>query len=309
MYNYLIISDDQELCNKKTNEIKKQMNLDVETNQYDLEEDDIYNIIDDLNTISLFGTTKFLQVKSFEALSNISSNALTELLSVMNDTNSPNVLVFNTLKKLDNKNENIIKILKYLTTINNKIENISLPEYTLKSFSEDGYDIDESTVKLLCNYVDSISLLEQSIDILKSYKKNEKIITIDDVNKMISPPLDDDVYHLVEAVLSNDKKMVFECYNGLKIQNVQPTFLISLLINKFQEIYNSYFLLKAKYSQNQIAELFNVSPGRAYYLMKDAKNIPIKKIKDNLNYLNKLEYDIKSGIIDSDLGLELYFLK
>ena len=46
-----------------------------------------------------------------------------------------------------------------------------------------------------------------------------------------------------------------------------------------------------------------------YYMIKNAKSSSMKKIKDNLELLNQLEYDIKSGKIDQSLGLELYLLK
>ena len=44
-------------------------------------------------------------------------------------------------------------------------------------------------------------------------------------------------------------------------------------------------------------------------MIKNAKSSSMKKIKDNLELLNQLEYDIKSGKIDQSLGLELYLLK
>ena len=58
-----------------------------------------------------------------------------------------------------------------------------------------------------------------------------------------------------------------------------------------------------------IAALFNVSQGRAYYMVKNAKSSNLGKIKANLEDLVILDADIKSGKIKEDLGLELFFLK
>jgi DNA polymerase-3 subunit delta len=82
-----------------------------------------------------------------------------------------------------------------------------------------------------------------------------------------------------------------------------------MLINKFQEMYNVSILLKGGMSQNDIAALFNVSSGRAYYMVRNAKSSSLSKIKSNLEDLVQLEADIKSGRIKDDLGLELFFLK
>ena len=93
MTNYLILFDDSSLCNKRIDELQKTMNDSCDVINYDLEDDGIYSIIDELTTISLFDEPKFLIVKTFEAISKISENALNELLRAMNDVNSNNVLV------------------------------------------------------------------------------------------------------------------------------------------------------------------------------------------------------------------------
>jgi DNA polymerase-3 subunit delta len=73
-------------------------------------------------------------------------------------------------------------------------------------------------------------------------------------------------------------------------------------------MYNISILVKANTSQNDIATIFNVKPGRAYYMMKASKSSSIQQIKRNLNLLNELDLDVKSGKKNEDLGLELYLL-
>ena len=62
MYNYLISSDDIEALNNKIEEIYKSFNLEFDVIRYDLEEDNIYNIIDELSTISLFDNPIFTYI-------------------------------------------------------------------------------------------------------------------------------------------------------------------------------------------------------------------------------------------------------
>ena len=108
MTNYLILFDDSNLCNKRIDELHKTLNESYDVINYDLEDDGIYSIIDELTTVSLFDEPKFLIVKSFEAISKIGDNALNELLRAMNDVNSNNVMVFTT-KKLESND--IINVL------------------------------------------------------------------------------------------------------------------------------------------------------------------------------------------------------
>ncbi len=73
-------------------------------------------------------------------------------------------------------------------------------------------------------------------------------------------------------------------------------------------MYNTSVLLKSNVHQAEIAQIFNVSSGKAYYMIKNAKEYNFELIKKNLAYLNDLELKIKSGIIEENLGLELYIL-
>ena len=131
MYNYLISSDDIEALNDKIIEINNSYKLDFDVIKYDLEDDDIYNIIDDVSTISLFDNPKFVIVKSTNNLSKASEKKVTELLKVLNDKDSNNVVVFTEINKLDLKDDNISRLKKYCIFFDIRIKNIPLDKYSM----------------------------------------------------------------------------------------------------------------------------------------------------------------------------------
>ena len=301
-YNYWIVSDDYEVANEKIEEIRKSFGKEFEEATYQLEEEGLYAVIDELTTISLFDTPKFIVVHSFEKVAESPMNAVGELLRALNNANNENVIIFISLKNYDSANGNIQKIAKYVTRIEVKTKNLSLEEYVINNLKKDGYEIEPSALN-------DLSMVKQNLELLKCYTKNSKKITNADIKIMINPPLENNVYQLIESVLKNDKKQVFKSYQDLKTQSIQPSYLVSLLINKFQELYNVAILLRNRATQADISNLFGVSSGRAYYMVKNAKETDIGKIKKNLADLNDLEFKMKSGKIDQNLGLELYFLK
>lgn len=311
MYNYIITTDDISAANEKIEQIKKSLSSDYDEIGYDLEEEGIYSLVDELTTVSLFDSLKFIIAKSSEAILKASESQLKELYSAMNDRNSENVLIFLFTKDNDyQKSEKFKNLRKYSTYIDVRIKNIPLDQYAKNSFINDGYKIDDQTLSLLISYVDSLSSLQRAIEILELYRLEEKNIRIVDIEKMITKPLDNDVYQLITAFLENHTKEVFSIYKDLKVvSKIQISYLVSLLINKFQEMYNVSILIKGGMGQNEIASLFNVSSGRSYYMVKNAKSSNIGKIKRNLEDLIKLDADIKSGKIKDSLGLELFFLK
>ena len=309
MFNYIISTDDISAAMKKIEEIKESLSSEYDDIGYDLEEESVYSLIDELTTISLFDSPKFIVVKNSEAIEGISDKQAVELFSAMNNRDSENVVVFVFAKNFDLRKDNINKLKRYSTLFDVRIKNISLDDYAKKSFMEDEYQVSDSSISLLASYVDSLSSMQMAIEILKLYKVDTKKIDANDIELMIQKPLEENVYNLIDAVLSNHTKEVFSIYKDLQIKKIPASYLVSLLINKFQEIYNVSILIKSNVQQAEIASIFNVSAGRAYYMMKNAKASNLNKIKDNLDYLNQLDANIKSGMIKDDLGLELFFLR
>ena len=308
-YNYIISAEEKEEAKEKIEEIKESIKLDFDYSEYDLEEDGLYPIIDELTTISLFDNPKFIVINSSENIIKANDKAFVELLTAMNSQENDNVLVFIFLNGFDQKNERLSRIKRYSSFIEINLKNMPLDEYARNVFSKDGYQIDEHTISLLVLYTASLASLKQAINILECYKYQEKIITDDDVKKLVVPPLEDNVYNLIDSVIQKDKARIFSILADFKKENIQYSFLVSLLINKFQEMYNVNILAKSGITQADIQDLFNVSSGKAYYMLKNAKAVDIYEIKKNLSMLNDLDYQIKTGKVDQNIGLELYFLK
>jgi DNA polymerase-3 subunit delta len=309
MYNYLISSDDTEALNNKIEEIYKSFNLEFDVTRYDLEEDNIYNIIDELSTISLFDNPKFVIAKALGKLALASERQINELLMVMNNKDSNNVLVLTCLDKIDFKNDNLAKVRKYSVYFDIRIKNIPLDTYAHDYLLKNGYTIDSQALSELVKYSVNLATLRNNLDILISFKDENKRIEEKDVSKMIKQPLEDNIFQLIDMVLAKNKKAVFKMYNDFRIENIPPTYIISMLINKFQEMYDVYHLAKGGADQQSIMDLYNVSSGKAYYMLKNSKAASLDEIKNNLNELMDLDYKIKSGKVDQYLGLELYLLR
>lgn len=307
--NFIIVSDDKIAANKKVEELSSKFDSSYERLSIDLSDEGLYALVDELNTVSLFCEPKLIVVKSCDnLLSSKNEKAFNELVKSMNNIENSNALIFLFLDKVDYNNERFIKLRKYSSFVQVFVKNIALDEYAKKSFEDDGYEATPQSLSLLASYTNNLESLESAIDILKAYKYEEKKITDKDVITMINAPLEDNVYQLVEAVLAKDKKHIFKCYQDLKIVSVMPSYIVSLLLNKFQEMYNVKVLIKANVAQDNIASIFNVSSGRAYYMIKNAKAVSIEYIKEKLTLLNELDVKIKTGRIDQAIGLELFLL-
>lgn len=306
--NYIIVCDDYLAINEYIDKICQDIKVEYDKFDYDLDDDGLYSIVDELSTISLFDNLKVVVVKSIDKITNCSAKAFSDLLSTMNNLESENILIMTSLKVLPD-NERISKLKKYSSLIDLRLKNINLKEYIDRLIATNGFSIDENAVTLLLSYNLELSELSNDLKKLMCYDFDSKKITEQDVKLLVSRPLDDNVYQLIEAVLDKNYRHIFSSLKDFKLQNMPSSYIVSLLINKFQELYNTYILSKANMSQADIANVFHVSSGRAYYMLKNIKKLSLDKIKQNLELLNDLDYNIKSGKLDQNIGLELYLLK
>ena len=306
--NYIIVCDDYLAINEYIDKICQDIKVEYDKFDYDLDDDGLYSIVDELSTISLFDNLKVVVVKSIDKITNYSAKAFSDLLSAMNNLESENILIMTSLKVLPD-NERISKLKKYSSLIDLRLKKINLKEYIDRFIATNGFSIDENAVTLLLSYNLELSELSNDLKKLMCYDFDSKKITEQDVKLLVSRPLDDNVYQLIEAVLDKNYRHIFSSLKDFKLQNMPSSYIVSLLINKFQELYNTYILSKANMSQADIANVFHVSSGRAYYMLKNIKKLSLDKIKQNLELLNDLDYNIKSGKLDQNIGLELYLLK
>lgn len=308
--NMLLLADDLLIAEDKISDIKNGFSSDFQTISYDLEEDSIYTLCDELTTVSLFDEPIFVIVKGSEQLLlPKNERAFLTLLKAMNVKDSKDVLILLFLSAVDGSGSAFKKLKQFATVIECRLKNVVLSEYIQKKAADQGFEIEAAAVSLLESYTTSAMKLHNDLQMLFCYCWAEKKITRQDVLQMISSPLEDNVYALMDYVLAGNKKWMMKGLKDLKLKSVQPSTLISLLLNKFQEMYNVQVLLKSGLKQSALADLLGVSPGRAYYMIKNAKAHSAKAVLNHLKLLNDLDYQIKTGRIDQNLGLELYFLK
>ena len=85
--------------------------------------------------------------------------------------------------------------------------------------------------------------------------------------------------------------------------------LLSIISNQFRIIYQTKILLDKGYSQKDIAIELGTSPGRIWHISNKTNNYSEENLKKYLLLFADLDRDIKKGIIEKNIGLELLLLK
>ena len=182
MNNYLIESSDFVIVKSLINKIIKENKfLDAYTNYYDLEEDPIDNVLEDLNTYSFLSPKKVIILKNvgfLEASSKIKidDKKIEELIKYI-DNPSSDILFIMCVTKLDSRKKIVKDLKKKIKILSEEITPKSIIDEYLKD-----YKIDFKARNLLLEYTsNNISLLTKECEKLSLFKFDDKTITEEDI--------------------------------------------------------------------------------------------------------------------------------
>lgn len=148
----------------------------------------------------------------------------------------------------------------------------------------------------------------QEIKKLLLYAYDSKTIDIETVDQLITPVLDDDVFKIIHRMLAGQKTEAFQVIEDFLAAKMDALSILTAFIHKFRELALTQAYLRNKMSQDQLASTLNVSPGRAYYMIKNAQAMPTAHVESELRRLSVYDQQIKTGLIDKNLALELFVL-
>ena len=304
---YVIASQDDFLIRKNIEKIKSKL-VGFEEVSYDLKEDSITRVIEDLDTFNFLVSGKIVVAHNAYLLtSEKPKNAIEQnpeiLEKYIKNPNSDNVLIL-TCKKMDER-KGIVKLLKKSA----KIVDTTLDIYKLISQNLEDYQMDIETQKFLVdrtlnNYERVINELEK----LKLYKYDDKVILKEDIENIVVKTIDDNIFALIDSIIAKDKKNAFMIYEDMLLHNEEPMKILILLANKIRLLYQVKILSRTIYLDDEIGKIIGSHP----YPVKLARGIIHKfSESDLLKYLHELsniDISVKTGKTYQNIGLEQFIL-
>lgn len=303
--NFIIYATEQIKVEEQIKNILNDLDINTDIEYYDLKEDGISQILGVLNTPNFLNENKCVCVKKAEDIFNLDKKYYNYFIKYLTNPASFSFLILWFTNIKDEKISDIKKLCIYYD-LNNKVT--SIEEFILDYLKRNNFNASKEALEAILKQAKDLNQVKNILDELICYKYNEKEITISDIKDLLEDPLEDNVYELCNAVIKRDSNRAYSIYSDLLKQNIQITYLLGLIITKFEEIYNNNVLVSYGYTQNDLAEINQVKLGRAYYMLQDAKNTSNKSLKRTLTKLNDLELGIKKGSLNPKVAFSSFLL-
>ena len=307
--NYLLESTDSLSLQKKIEEIIHKNHFEESlVDTYDMEEVSLDSVLEDLDTYGLFSLQKVIIMKNVEAVSFEEEKQKTEhFLHYLKDPN-PDYLLIITTKKLDERKK-ITKEIKKLTEYV-KVQ-FSAKDYAKEALSL--YQIENKALLLLLDYCkEDITKLQNECDKLKMYCLDTKIITEDDIKKLVVKKLNDATevtFSFVRALAEKNKELALELYYELLSYQIEPLSIIGLLASQIRIIYQVKLLQKKHLSNDEMARILKEKS--SYRIAKTKEFIYSYQEEELLQMMIQLadvDLKIKSSDVEANFLIELFIL-
>lgn len=284
-----------------------------ETEDYDLEEMTIQDVLGYARELPMFSEYKYVVCDNSSFLSSSKcklEHNLDDLINYINKPVNSTILIFIVRsEKLDSRK----KVNALLDKTAKVIECIQMSEndifkYTLSLFENNKMSVADNIVKYLINRVNSdVNVLKNEVSKLCLLDCELTKEVIDD---LVHESIDDNIFVFIDSIINNDKKKMFSIYEEEVKNGLEPIQIIAMLGLEFRTIYQVRVLTKKGYLEKDIMGILGIYKiGRIKFAKSKAKNLSNDRILKEINELANLDIKIKMGDIDKYIAFEQYLLK
>lgn len=304
--NYLIEGSDYISINNKISEIIKKNNFsDASISKYDLSEDLLEEVIEDLNTYGLFSDKKIVIINNFDKM-DPDINRVEELLKYVENSSSLNLL-FVVSDKYDDRKKIIKDLKKKMDFIKVSSDPVEFTKNCLK-----GYKVEDGVITLLVNNtLGDISRLYNECNKLKIYKINDKYISKEDVLELAVKKLGDSTditFQFSRSLAEKDKKKALSLYQKLLDYQIEALSIIGLLASQFRIMFQVKVLEEKNMRNDEIAKTLNEKSYRITKTRELTRYYSKKELLDLMIKLEDIDLKIKTTSVDANTLVQLFIL-
>ncbi len=313
MNTYLIFGEENYLIDEKIKDIKDSIKASEDNIiTYDLNNDSISSVLIEASTVSMFSDKKLIICDNSAFLcanKSLSEEELEDLTKYLNNPFDDVYLLFIVREAKVDSRKKITKLINKISKVYdcNKIESYKLNNYVFDYIKDKGYSISSSSVELIISKVGyELSNIIKELDKMFIYKGEDKKITKEDIEDVITNNLEKNIFELTNAIVNKEKNKVIKIYQELIKSGEDPIKLVVTLSNQFRLILQVKIMRNTGYSETEIVSILKEHPYRINLAMRSTYDE--KTLKDLLLKLSSLDYEIVTGKTDKFFGFEMFLL-
>ena len=307
---YVLYGLDKSLVQNELEKIIRKLKVE-DVVRYDMNTSLIMDVLEDASTVSMFSNKKVIVLENcFFLTANKTIENIEVLEQFIEHYQSDNTCIFiQYTDKLDTRK----KVYKLLNKYGTIIELKEKDEGYVKKFIEEylnneGYKIEDSSY-FIKKVGFQLSTIQNELDKLMMYKIEDKVITNQDIDKISIQSIDEEIFALTDAIVARDIQKSLSLLSEFLNQGYDEIQIIMLLASQFRFFFQVKRLLNKNKSEVEIAKILEVNPYRVKFTVKKLYGYSESMILEYIQKIAKMDHDIKLGLMDKKLALELFIIE
>lgn len=283
---------------------------DLNTASYDAAHVDFQTILEDATTIPFFSDYKIILVyhANFLSASNDTDIDTVALEKYLEKPMESTILVLiGEFEKMDARKK-IVKVVKKCCKVLQfrKLDEQGKQKYIREQIKLLQLNIEPNAAKELEKRLPMDMLCIRNE--MKKLSLYGECITSEVVFRLVTRPLEEDVFLLVNAVVDKNIKAAFHLWEDMSVLNKDAIYLIALLAGQFRFLYEVKALMMQGKRKDEIVTELGAHPYRVQVSMQSAERLQISYLLSMLERLATLDQNLKGGRLDKKLGFEMFLL-
>ncbi|SDN44054.1 DNA polymerase III subunit delta [Alkalicoccus daliensis] len=288
---------------------------DMKLLKFDMTEESIDTAVEEAYTFPFMGGKKVVVVKDAYFLTAQKRKEKVEHdITKLNEyaLRAPEETVFIILapyEKLDERKKVVKQLRKQAAVLDAKpLNEKELRKWLEEKASELNTAIDSAAVEKLLSLVgDNLLMLTSEMNKLATHSE-DGVIRAEAVETLVSRSLEHDIFSLVDHVVKSDIENAMRIYRDLIKQKEAPLKILALMVRQFRILYQVKQLVQQGYGEKMIASRLKLHPFAVKLAAKQSRQFEAATLLSLLDDLAELDFRIKTGKIEEELGVELFLL-
>lgn len=270
-------------------------------------------VIEDAQTLSFLAPIKVIIVHNavfFTGQMNLNEKEAKSLIQYLENSNPLTVLIFQGNFEAMDSRKKLVKVLQKnaRTIICNRKTPQEFSSYVQQLCRNNDLHLDKEALNELISRLDgSLENFHNTLNKLILYNKE---IRKEDIEHLVSRPLEEDIFILVNAVVNRNLKRAMAAAEDLLSNNKNDQIMfISILAKQFRFLFQVKLLSRRGMSESKIAQTLSANPYRVQKSLDSVYRVSLDQIEKNLLRLSALDQKIKQGKIDKKTGFEIFLIE
>ena len=174
---------------------------------------------------------------------------------------------------------------------------------------EEGGSIEERAAGELAQVVgDDILMLRQEVKKLCLYTNGERSIRVEDIRVLCSNIPEEDVFSMVDAFAQGNAKQALH-HLKLMFANQEYVYVFAMVVRQFRLLLMAKEALQETSNEPAIAGMLHVHPYVVKKIVQQSRRFSFEQLEDIYRALYDLDGDVKRGLVQPDVGLEMLFFE